>query len=367
MRKVGIVTLYGLKNYGNRLQAYALFNVLKKLNYSPVEICFARGAIPFIKEKIKGNAFVLFCREMILGILKRKKPRAVINRCRRLGLFVKFSKKIRRKAITSDSSKFYCYVCGSDQIWNPHFAGQSQYFATFAPKNKRISYAASFGIETLPEQNTDKYKKYLSEMHKISVREDAGAALVKELAARDAQVVLDPTLMLDGSEWKTIAQKPKFDIKGKYIFSYFLGEIPESTKNYMQNLADKNGLQIISLHKSKENDYWNFTGPAEFIWLIENAELICTDSFHASVFSILLNSPFIVFTRDFQYGDMSSRLDSLLRKFNLTDRFSKNIAEGQEFSIDYSHVAKILKAEREQSIKFLTDALKSVCKKDEND
>ena len=124
---------------------------------------------------------------------------------------------------------------------------------------------------------------------------------------------------------------------------------------------------IINLHKSKENDYWNFTGPAEFIWLIENADLVCTDSFHASVFSILLNSPFIVFTRDFQYGDMSSRLDSLLRKFNLTDRFSKNIAEGQEFSTDYSHVAEILKTEREQSIKFLTDALKSVCKKDEND
>ena len=181
---------------------------------------------------------------------------------------------------------FDYYLCGSDQVWNPLYHKPS-YFATFAAKEKRVSYAASFGISALPEQYACKYKDYLNDMQHISVREQTGAEIVQQLTGKDAISLVDPTLMLDKNNWKSISKKPKFNIESKYLLTYFLGTISEETDSYIKKIAEENHLQIISLHKFAKNDYWYYTGPSEFIWLIENASLVCTDSFHASVFSVI--------------------------------------------------------------------------------
>ncbi len=368
MRKVGIITLFGLRNYGNRLQAYALSEVIKKLRVKPVEIIYCKnGLVSFLKESVKNNRLFLICYHFLAGILRGNKLDVVINNCTRLRLFSLFSKKIKRKIIRSDSSIFDYYICGSDQIWNPNFAGHSTYFAAFAAKDKRISYAASFGISALPEKTVDRYKKYLTDMRCISVREDAGAQIVKQLTGREAQVLIDPTLMIDKNGWKAVSKKPKFDIQGNYILTYFLGSISEKTDLYVKRIAEENNLKIISLNKFEENDYWHHTGPAEFIWLIENASLVCTDSFHASVFSILMDSPFIVFRRVDENNDMHSRIESLLGKLNLTGRFFEHIQAGDEFQKDYHHISEILDFEREKAINFLKNALGLHDKKDEND
>ncbi len=259
--------------------------------------------------------------------------------------------------IFSDSSSIDYYICGSDQIWNPNFAGQPSYFATFAAKEKRISYAASFGISTLPERIAKRYKKHLNDMQYISVRENAGAQIVKDLIGREVPVLIDPTLMLNKNDWKQVLKNPKFKIDGKYILTYFLGNVSEETNAYIKRIAKENDLQIISLHKLEENDFWYHTGPSEFVWLIENASLVCTDSFHASVFSILMDSPFIVFRRDYKNNDMNSRFESLLGMLNLTDRFFEQLKQGDEFKKEYAHIPEILNLEREKTINFLTDAL----------
>lgn len=358
MRKVGIITLSGLTNYGNRLQAFALSKVLENLKFKPVLICYCEtGLKVFLKERVKRNRVLLLCLTFLLGVLRRNKLAFIFGKCKRLNLFSAFSSKMKDKVVFSDSNRIDYYVCGSDQIWNPNFAGQSSYFAAFATKEKRISYAASFGISELPENVADRYKQNLLDMKCISVREKAGADIVKELTGREAPVLVDPTFLLDVNEWKLISKKPKFNIPDKYILTYFLGTPSEETDAYIKNLAAENDMEIISLKKYKEDNYWYGTGPAEFIWLVENASIVCTDSFHASVFSILMDSPFVVFRRFYKDNDMHSRIESLLSMFELTDRFYEQIQKGNEFKKDYNHVHEILKNEREKAIFFLKNAL----------
>ena len=135
-----------------------------------------------------------------------------------------------------------------------------------------------------------------------------------------------------------------------------MGNISEEADSYIKKIAEEKNLQIISLHSCDKNDYWYYTGPSEFVWLIENASLVCTDSFHACVFSILMDSPFIVFKREAK-NSMHSRLENLLVKFNLQNRFFEQFQEGAEFEKNYNHIDEILKFEREKSVKFLTRVL----------
>lgn len=359
MKKVGIITLFGIRNYGNRLQEYALAKTIEKLNCKPIEIIFCKKYDIFfiIKNIIKVNGLLTFISSFLAGIFSGDKLKTTLKKCNRLSLFSKFSRKTKKKFMFGDSDKFDYYVCGSDQIWNPNFAGNDCYFAKFADKKKRISYAASFGISELPEEVTERYRENLDDIKYISVRERAGAQIVNQLIGKETQIVIDPTLMLEAKEWHEVSEKPKFDIQNKYILAYFLGDFSGKTAEYVNKISKENDLEIILLHMENENDYWHYTGPSEFIWLIENASLVCTDSFHASVFSILMDSPFIVFRREYENNDMHSRIESLLEMFKLTDRFSENIYEGDELKKEYQHTKEILRYEREKATKFLTEAL----------
>lgn len=368
MKKVGIITLFTLTNYGNRLQVYALSKALEKLDCKPCEIHYRKkGLKAFIKENIRTNYFFYCCLEFFRGIFRRQNISLLMKQNKRIRLCSAFSKKVKGKIISSDTPSIDCYVCGSDQIWNPRFAGKAMYFAEFAHNEKRISYAASFGVSSINEKASVRYKSYLSGIKNISVREKQGAELVKELTGREAEVVIDPTLLLDKNDWNKASKKPKYDVEEKFLLTYFLGEVSDEIKNYVKKISTENNLKVISLEKMKRNDYWYNTGPAEFIWLIENASLICTDSFHASVFSIIMESPFIVFKRIYKNNDMSSRFISLLGMFKLTSRFYENIKAGDEFKKEYSHIAEILEAERKKACVFLKEALNLTEEKTEND
>lgn len=356
MRKVGIITIFNLNNYGNRLQAYALSKVIEKLNCKVSQVRYCGNDIKLmLKEFIKKNRVLLNLFYFCEGILKGKKLTQAIKNCKRFDLFAVFSKKFKSEIMFSEQ-RFDYYICGSDQIWNPYF-GELRYFAPFAAKEKRISYAASFGVSELPEEAEVKYKEYLTDMQHISVREQSGAEIVKKLTGKEALVLPDPTLMIDKDEWKAVSKKPKFNVENKYILTYFLDRISEETDAYIKRIAEENDLKIISLHRFEENDYWYHTGPAEFIWLIENASLVCTDSFHGSVFSVVMESPFIVFKRNGEGNDMHSRIETLLSTLRLQDRFSECIKEGEEFKKDYEHIPEILNSEREKAYKFLKGSM----------
>ena len=203
--------------------------------------------------------------------------------------FVHFS-DIKINNITKNHrlQEFDCLVCGSDQIWNSDYPENDKAnFGYFSPKIKVISYAASFGTDTIAQNKKKRYSKYLKRMAAISVREEKGKELANQLTGReDIYLHLDPTLLLRAEEWKKIEKKPKLYDGGNYILKYFLGEKDSKINQDIEKFAKANKLTIIDVI-SQDSPYYNI-GPSEFLFLERNAEVIITDSFHACVFAYIL-------------------------------------------------------------------------------
>lgn len=366
MRKVGIITLNGYKNYGNRLQNYALQEAIRSIGFKVETVIINQNDSP---TKASNPSLKL----IDITIIKRG-ARKILNIKNKKYNDIKTEnfKKFSKKYITETSYKisdenlpittlshYDTFVVGSDQVWNPFYInGSPLYFLNFVPSTKRVSYAASFGISIIPDEYKTSYKKYLTEMKCISVREEQGASIVKEITGRDAQVLLDPTMLLSKDNWRSIAKESNEKPNSPYLLTYFLGDISKNTKRRINEIAKEKNLKIVNLASLKDIKYYT-ADPSEFINYIDSAEVFCTDSFHGVVFSILLETPFIVFERQGKLPSMNSRIETLLTKFNFKSRLAKNISRNDEiYNIDYSQVDKILRKEREQAYIYLKEALK---------
>ena len=206
-----------------------------------------------------------------------------------------------------------------------------------------------------------KFGSAIKRFHKISLREAHGKKIIEELTGRkDIEVLIDPTMLLTTNEWDDVSKRPsELDKYGnkKYILNYFLGDLSESRKKEIERISDENNCFIINL--LDKNDPFYCCGPSEFLYLEKNAFLICTDSFHSSVFAILYNRPFVIFDRE-QNGveNMNSRIDTLINKFKLKDRkYNGKKITKDNLNHNYTEAYKILEKEREKSKKFLEKAL----------
>ena len=342
MKKVGIITINGNNNYGNRLQNYALEKYLNEHNYIANTIC-VYDTKQILKNYIKKIIFL-------------------VNRNTRKAKFYQFSKKnIKTKYYTNYSfvNKYDYFVVGSDQVWNPYFASyNSDMFLKFSNKDKNVSYAASFGINDIPREYIGEFKNGINNIRSISVRETQGKQIIEELTGRkDVEVLLDPTMLLTDTEWNKIIKRPRQYKGEKYILLYFLGNINENYKKEIYKFAKKNKLEIINI-LDKNNKYYN-CGPSEFLFLEKNAELICTDSFHSSVFGIIFHKNFLVFDREDKEKNMSSRIITLLEKFDLKERkYTKGEIKLELFRTDFDLVEKKLQMERTKTDNFFKNSLK---------
>lgn len=361
--RVGIVTITNGINYGNRLQNYALQETIRKKNIECVETI--KNITGCKEEKILKK----FLKAMILNIYRNVRcDNKTLNELLKKNKFdifnkenIKFSEStIEKNNIKGDIDKLYnLFVCGSDQIWNPNFEFNSEIeFLTFADREKRIAYAPSFGVSKIQEKDRKKYKEWISGIKHITVREEAGAKIVKEITGQNVDVVVDPTMFLDKEAWMKVSKEDVNKPKGEYLLTYFLGGIPEEYRNYIEKIAKKNNLEIIELSNRNVPKYY-VNGPSEFIDYINSAELFMTDSFHGCVFSMLMETPFVVCKRNGHTvkEDMYSRIDTFVSKFKLEDRQFENIKDKNLFEIDYTESYKILEKEREKSHRFLNNAL----------
>jgi len=362
--KVGIMTITNDKpNYGNRLQNYAVQRVLESIGCE-VE------TINNINKRVITKPYKAFVKNIISSIHYNISgfEKDKLNTFLREKRFNDFNKKYIKKSkyfvtetnIPKDLADSYDYfVCGSDQIWNPCFLRSSKLdFLTFAKKGQRISYSASFGISEIPEERKAEYKEWINGLDYISVREEAGADIVKNLTGRDATVLVDPTLMLTNEEWRSIAKKPKLNLEQKYLLTYFLGPISDESKKKIENFAKKRNLKVINLLDKKDKFIYS-VDPSEFIYLIDNCELMCTDSFHGCVFSIILNTPFVVFERKSKGKSMNSRIDTLLKLFSMQDRLADNVTFNSNlFEMNFNNVEPILEREKKRAKEFLKNAIK---------
>lgn len=367
--KVALITIYDLLNYGNRLQNYALvcFFNKNKLQADTIIIDYST-LLQYIKKCIKRiihkppllhwnlrqetNAFVD-------GLSKSNKDKhSKFKKFTYLYTNIKYKRYI--EPFSRDWINDYDYfIVGSDQVWNPRIGQAEKWeFLNFVPKNKRISYSASFGISEVPKECEVTIRDGLNGIPHISVREHAGAAIVKKLTGRDVTVLVDPTLLLSDEEWRSIGMRPAWYRDEKYILTYFLGDVPQ----VLDELAKEHNYKIYNLMDADNLNLYT-SRVEEFLWLIDHAELVCTDSFHACVFSIIFNTPFVVVKRQ-QKGmaDMTSRLDTLLGLFGyqnrLIDFVKYSIKADELLHMDFSKVKDIQKREIARSTEFLKKAMK---------
>lgn len=341
MRKIAIVTIFSV-NYGNRLQNYALQCVLEKLGYSVVTL----------RRDTKTKGLDQCIKTVIQYLLQTKGAK-----------FKQFDRHIHfaDETVTRDEypvnigSLYDYFIAGSDQIWNPHYdfvAGKCDFLA-FAGDNQKISYAASFGVSEIPLERIDEYAEYLHAFKAISVREIQGSKIVKDLTDRKAAVVLDPVLLLNAVDWEKLQKTPKCMSKDCYVLVYAIGEKSEDFKKKIDEYKDTK--VVFDIRTVQNNGKELPVGPAEFISLIHNADVILTDSFHATVLSILFHKKFITFKRP---GiDMSSRITTLAKMMGINSYFDRGENLICDCELNYSSIDGRLDVKREQSVKFLKKAL----------
>ena len=358
---IGIITCIGELNYGQRLQNYAMEKLMEKLGCTVQTVNYFRPGTLIFLRVVKHTA------TLFLGI---NKPYEL-----RLLKFDSFNKNFlhftKKEYQNLDTDKFDFFVCGSDQIWNMNFSFNHTdlYFAQFAPKEKRISYAASMGNPEVPKEHLQKFKDGINGMASIAVREESAVKAIKELTGRDSVCTIDPTLMLSPDEWRKISKKPKIaPQEDKYILTYFLGEKSEKINSLINSVAEKYNLKVINLLSKKVK---NFAGdddkisysycPREFIWLVEHCKIMFTDSFHGCVFSAIFKKPFKWISRqEKDVPDMNSRMITLFEKLSLGDWCVGNAdmpVDNNIFFSDYSKTDESIIKEQEHSYKYLKGAL----------
>ena len=378
MKKVGLITYYG-ENYGGMLQAYALGRYVTEAGMECRIISNdflymggdKEGRAKQLKKNLKG-----FLRHPVDYLQRRSIMRRFAGERGRKSLkFREFAKKhlsVHHTGYTSyeqyveNPPEYDVYLCGSDQIWNPNlYYKNGFYFAGFAPMDKwKVSYASSIGVSQVTREQGEFMKPYLDRLDVISTREEDGTNIVRQLTGKPARTVIDPTLLLNASQWSEVAA-PRL-VQEPYIFCYFFGE-RKYYERVKKQVREMTGLKLVSVpfvardFVSDDEKIYD-AGPAEFISLIQNAELVITDSFHATAFSINLKTPFLSlcrFAKDDKAG-MNSRLHTILGAMELTDRLideKDTVTTEMLFQVDFEKAHRNLERLRAQDSSFLLDAL----------
>lgn len=368
---IGLDTGHLVYNYGTKLQAFAMQTLLSQ-NGEDVEIIqwhqknfmFLNELADFVKKtkKIKNNY--------------EKKYWKLINE--RYSVLDQFNNKFNIHKFYGNfekmkkSMQIYNKVfCGSDQAWLPGNVEKHWYTLEFC--NDSIfkgAYAPSFGVGNIEDKYKEQYKSFLSRMDAISVREISGQTIIRELLGKEVPVVLDPTLLMTKTDWDKLKKESTIEkpFDGEYVFCYFLGKNKEHRDAVKKIAKDKN-LKIVNLaHFSgyceadvdfADKDLYKVS-PQDFIYLIENAKYICTDSFHCTAFSIQYHKDFTVFHRfkSTDTGSTNTRLHSLLGQLGLKNCIALDGEEVKISEINYESVDEILNSLRKKSDTYMQSALR---------
>lgn len=306
MKKVGIITLTGEFNYGNKLQNYAMQQVLEYHGLKPETIRIDTKSYAEIILK----TYVQKCIYIFLPAIRKKCVRRTLK-------FLAFNRCISQAKgyidIRSQDTEIreklgnYDYlIYGSDQIWNPEFKSFSElYLGKYAEKEKNIAVSASIGITEIPTEYRCIFKEGLSRFKKISVREENAREKLERLD-EDIRIdtLIDPVLMLGVDEWRKVEKEVRGIPSGHSIVC-FLGK---DTENEKEICDEKFKNAAVNIGRLTNN------GPGEFLYLMRTAGRVITDSFHAAVFALIFGKELYIVERRDQYSSMSSRIETLLEK-----------------------------------------------------
>lgn len=367
--KLGLLTFHTAANYGAALQAYAFekFLVDKGYNCEYINYVNASRAHEYsmswhIFDSLrKGN--VKFAMAYTLGA-----PFMTLRKMRFDRFYEKYIKKTKKVYRTSEEAAQLneCYdyfLVGSDQVWNPVCNGDDTAFLLDFVKEgkKKISYSPSFGMASVPDDLKENYRRNLSNFGSLGVREQAGKTIVRELIGKDAAVNIDPVMLLTKEQWLGIL--PRKVSRERFIFSYTNRD--SQIADFFRTGYKLDGRKHYVLSRyTRPRDFISPTvrvkycmSPLEFIWVIANAELVVSASFHCVAMSILLNRPFVAILTGDEGKD--ERIVNLLKTTGLTSRvLSKET--GQDVinaAIDWDDVNNKIAEARKTSVSFLLNAI----------
>lgn len=370
--KVSIITLHSSINYGSVLQTFATQRVFEKLGHQVEFVDYNRHNNTdeeLVKKSLRGPKFRL-ASKMTLGLADRLLYKIaymrLVERAVPMRKFLKEYVNFTPRAYSSNEELKKntpiadVYVTGSDQVWNSIWNGgfEKPFFLDYAPEGKkRIAFSASIGRTELDEEEEADTVQALKKYYRISMREQSGVNLLKKYGIKSA-LVLDPTLMLNADEWRSIALKPKEP--KKYLLVYQLNNNRKMFK-YARQIAEKNGLEIIRISKNekkslrKHEHYVRCKDIRQLIGLFVCADCVLTDSFHATSFSLNLHKKFIVVLPE----RFNTRLVDITQLTGTSDRILTDFSDISlcKKDIDWNKVDNILEEKRAATNAFLQEAL----------
>ena len=384
--RIGILThYYNSTNYGGSLQAYALCKALEQMGHEAQQVCIdhSLGCYNLLDtsrlapiKRMVGKPVKKWIKTSVRWLSPGKNKAYRMKQQRHNTLLKAFSsfnqgmtphstQVYTTKNIAQAAARYDAFITGSDQVWNPIWYF-SPFFLDFVPSDKiKIAYAASIGQKTLPTYVEAVFRKHLKSFHGISVREQDAVDLLAPLTEQPVTCVLDPTLLLSRADWEQVCAPCQID--KPYALCYFLGDetgMRSTAQAYAKdhgltlvNIADAAGL--IHMHDRNFSDVAVKDPSVEvFLSLIRHAQYVFTDSFHASVFSLLFQRQFVVFPRS-THKAMGSRLTNLTSLFDIPERFCC-CPEEEHLSyihgltdIDYTAMPPAFLEKKQQSLDFL--------------
>lgn len=346
--KTAIITFHFVNNFGGVLQAYSLQRALEKCRgpesgTTETEIIDYRAGFIVFTDFVRLFPLSIDPGEIVCGI------RTMKDRFGRIGKFRQFRQEHMRLTpkryshwlLKADPPEADCYLCGSDQIWNPYLTLgiEGAYFLDFVPEGKkRIAYAPSFGNSRLPDIYKNRVRKYLEGFDAVSVREKSGREIIKGMgippspgrtgrqswkhSLKEAAQLIDPTFLLSKEEWEELASEEYVRrTKRPYILLYIM-QSDRTMYDCARSLKERLGLRIVEIGRYGYNpgfvdETLVDVGPREFLGLFRDADYICTNSYHGFIFSLIFEKRFCLvpckrFTA--RIYDLADRLSIRLRR-----------------------------------------------------
>lgn len=382
--KVAMIGCHKQHNYGSMLQTLACQTAIQSLGNECNNLIYVKkySTVEKLRQAprlLNGGNQKMLAKRMATRKAAKAYPEIAAKRKDRDAVFERFSARtftnlsrpyVGFADLCAGSADYDAVLVGSDQMWLPQ--GLPTNFCNLqfaAPGVRRISYSTSFGVSEIPWYQRSRTADYLRKIDFLSVREDAGARICREVAGVEAKVVVDPTLLFDRDGWAGMVPVERMH-EGPYIFCYFLGTNP-LCREEARALSASTGLPIVTLRHLDEivpsdesfgDEAPYDVDPFEFVNLIRGAEYVLTDSFHGTVFSTIHHKPYATFYR-FQQGDRqsrNSRIDSLFSHLGLEGRLVTEPGGATRALADlpdFDAVDQRLAAWRADSWAFLGEAL----------
>ena len=382
--KISVITFWqSLDNYGQVLQGYAMQKVLKMHGHRPeiIRYGFHNYLLPSIRySKLYNKKEILnllYHIRLYLYNIKNGTDRRRFRQFKRK--YIKYSSSTYNslKELQNNPPVADCYVAGSDQIWAQLLTNRNNrcFFLDFGnERTNRFSYAASFAMKEYPQELKDELRELLKRFNAVSVREPNGIKICEDIGI-EANLTLDPTLLLPGNHYRSLMKKPK-NIPDRYCFTYHVNVYKPQVLhwNTIKEYCNCHNLSSIAVYANHEkNQNMEFLYGAqylypkieEWLYIIYHAKFVVTSSFHGVVFCILLHKQFLYCPLEESIFSANDRVSSLLERIGLAQRITYSINQDNldkfiNQEINWHKIEKELTILRNYSMHYLLTSINTI-------